>query len=296
MIHKNPGPITDRLFFLGDERIGMYLVEGERHLLIGGGMSFSVPLVERQLDEFGIDRKRIFGLLILHSHFDHCTAVPYFQRAYPHLEIMGSAESRRIFGIPKAADLMSGFEERARTMRGIEPSFNGIDLSFSPPELTRVVGEGDRVDLGKGVEVRILEIPGHSKCCVGAYVPELKALFPSDGAPIPVLENDEMCIMANDSLPAYIESMERMSALDVDICAFEHGGVVSGEEGRTYIQRGLDAAGSLRAQLRERLRKGESAEALAREIMHRYRSRDHFDFIPENVFLSVIKHMVSSAA
>jgi len=296
MIHKNPGPVTERLFFLGDERIGMYLVEGEKYLIIGGGMSFSVPVVERQLDEFGIDRKRIYGMLILHSHFDHCTAVPYFQRAYPHLEIMGSAESKRIFGIPKAADLMSGFEERARTMRGAGPSFNGIDLSFSPPELTRVVGEGDQVDLGNGVVVRILEIPGHSKCCVGAYVHELKALFPSDGAPIPVLEKDEMCIMANDDLPAYIESMEKMSALEVEICAFEHGGVVSGEEARSYIRRGLNAAGSLREQLRERLGRGESAEDLAREIMQRYNAGDHFDFIPENVFLSVTKHMVSSAA
>lgn len=39
------------------------------------------PLYEEQLDHFGVDRGSIMGLLILHSHFDHTAAAPYFKHA-----------------------------------------------------------------------------------------------------------------------------------------------------------------------------------------------------------------------
>jgi len=80
---REAGTISDQLIFLGDQRVCMYLLKGERYLLLGGGMSYVVPTVEEQLDRFGVDRSRITGLLILHSHFDHSTAAPYFMQAWP---------------------------------------------------------------------------------------------------------------------------------------------------------------------------------------------------------------------
>ena len=64
---REAGPISNQLIFLGDKRVCMYLLKGERYSLLGGGMSYVVPAVEEQVDRFGVDRCRIMGLLILHS-------------------------------------------------------------------------------------------------------------------------------------------------------------------------------------------------------------------------------------
>ena len=101
MILQEPGPISEHLIFLGDNRVCMYLLMGEKYLLLGGGMSYVVPMIEEQLDYFGIDCSRILGLLILHSHFDHCTAAPYFKKAYPDWAIMASAGTKKVFGMEK---------------------------------------------------------------------------------------------------------------------------------------------------------------------------------------------------
>ena len=211
-----PGPLSDHLLFLGDEKICMYLLKGEHFLLLGGGMSYVVPTVEAQLDRFGVDRGRIMGMLILHSHFDHCTAAPYFRKAYPHWEIMGSKGTGKIFGMEKAVRNITHLDKATRDRYGVEDRFKGISLDFDPPSLTRVLREGGKIDLGGGVEVIILETPGHSKCSITAYAPGLNLLFPSDAAPLPVMKNGGFVVMANDSLPIYFQSLERMATLTVD--------------------------------------------------------------------------------
>ena len=292
---QSPGRINDRLLFLGDSKICMYLLMGENYLLIGGGMSFSPPVVEKQLDEHGIKRERLNGLLILHSHFDHCTAAPYFRKAYPGLRIYASGEARRIFEKPKAVGLIAQFEGRARENRGVPPEFNGIPLSFNGLQVDQTVSDGDVISLGVDLSVRIFETPGHSKCSLTAYSPELKVLFPSDGAPLPLREGEPPVIMANDDFPAYIRSLERLQDLETEYCAFEHGGVLAGEEARSFVKDGLEQARYLRTNLQTRLAHGDSEADIAGEITADAGREGSLDFIPDDVLHHVIQNMVKTA-
>jgi len=294
MNYRNPGPVTDNLMLLGDDKVNMYLLRGEQTLLVGGGISFLAPLVEQQLDMWKVDRNRISGILILHSHFDHCTAVPYFARSYPGWSIMASAGAQKVFGIPKAVDMLRNLEELNRRKKGVGDRYNGVELGFSAPRVDRVLEEGDRISLGNGLEVEILEVPGHSRCCLAAYAPALKLLFPSDATPLPVLENGELAVMANDNAPAYLESLHKMARLDVEWCAFEHGGVFGGEDGRTMLRRGVETAEAMIGAFRERLARGESVEKLAEETRARYSAGNHFEFIPQEVLQGVLTRMIST--
>lgn len=75
---RKPGKVRERLWFLGRCESGVYLLEGkDGFMIISGGMSYIVPDILEQFEEFCIEEKEIKKLLILHSHF-YLSALPRF--------------------------------------------------------------------------------------------------------------------------------------------------------------------------------------------------------------------------
>ena len=78
----------------------------------------------------------------------------------------------------------------------------------------KTLGQNSCIDLG-GRHIEIHETPGHSSCSISAYVPQLKALFPSDAVAIPY--RDEYVIAAGSSFEKYQQSLDKLALLDVEI-------------------------------------------------------------------------------
>lgn len=289
-------PISDNLIFIGDEKTSMYLLKGERYLIIGGGMSYVVPAVEEQLDRFNVDRSRIMGILILHSHFDHITAVPYFKQAYPWLEIMASAGTKKVLGIGKAVKNIADLDQATRQQFGVDDQFRGISLEFKPPEITKVLNDGDTIDLGGAVSVSILETPGHSKCSIAAYAPGFQYLFPSDGVPLPILKEGKLMLMANDNIVLYLKSLERMAALEVKAVCCEHGGAFYGEEAASFLRHGLELTRKKYDFYRQAMQSGADAGALARDELAQIAKDREYSLTPDEVLRGVFTRMITSAA
>ena len=289
-------PISDNLIFIGDEKTSMYLLKGERYLIIGGGMSYVVPAVEEQLDRFNVDCSRIMGILILHSHFDHITAVPYFKQAYPWLEIMASAGTKKVLGIGKAVKNIADLDQATRQQFGVDDQFRGISLEFKPPEITKVLNDGDTIDLGGGVPVSILETPGHSKCSIAAYAPGFQYLFPSDGVPLPILKEGKLMLMANDNIALYLKSLERMAALEVKAVCCEHGGAFYGEEAASFLRHGLELTRKKYDFYRQAMQSGADAGALARDELAQIAKDREYSLTPDEVLRGVFTRMITSAA
>lgn len=289
-------PISDNLVQLGDKRVCMYLLKGERYLLLGGGMSYVVPTVEEQLDRFGVDRGRIMGLLILHSHFDHSTAAPYFMQAYPEMEIMASAGTKKVMGIEKAVKNIADLDRATRQQFGVDDQYGGISLEFKPPEITRVLRDADAIDLGGGISVSILETPGHSKCSIAAYAPCFQYLFPSDGVPLPVLKDGQLMLMANDDIALYLKSLERMAALEVKAVCCEHGGAFYGEDATSFLRQGVELTRKKYDSYRKAMQSGADARELARDEVDKIMKNRESGLISEEVLLNVVTAMINSAA
>ena len=66
---RKPGKVCERIFLLGREESGVYLLEGDHvSMIVSGGMSYIVSDILQQFKDFDIDEKRVRKLLILHSH------------------------------------------------------------------------------------------------------------------------------------------------------------------------------------------------------------------------------------
>nr|HID59696.1 MBL fold metallo-hydrolase [Desulfobacterales bacterium] len=242
---KEPGKVTARIELIGSWENSMYLVKGEDIMIIGGGMSFIIPELEKQLNQLEIDPERVKYQLVLHSHFDHCAAVPFCKDRFPNIEILASPISKKILSKQKIIDLIESLNNEAVELMGLNKEYGSAKFKIEAIPIDRVVKEDDVIHLGDGVTVRIIETPGHSKCSIAAYVESEKALFPSDSFPIPVGESPKQLLpMANDNFPQYLESLKRISTLDVEICCLCHRGALTGGEAKEILKEGLKAAES----------------------------------------------------
>jgi 2-aminobenzoylacetyl-CoA thioesterase len=296
MTSCNAGRIGDRLWYLGRRESGIYLLEGEEcSLIVSGGMSYLAPVVQDQLVSFGIDEKRINKLLILHSHFDHVGLVPFFRRRYPDLQVYASARAWQILQMPKSIETLNAFGRFVAERLGVAGWLDGYDVEWRDDVVGETVSEGTTIDLG-GLTVQIMETPGHSSCSISAYVPEMRALFPSDGGGIPY---GEMILPSgNSNFTKYQESLEKLQPLKVNMFCADHYGYVTGREAEDYLFRSSEAARDYRAMVEAIYRRTGSIEATVEELVkERFAYCSDFFIGPEiyaGVCRQTVRHIVGA--
>ncbi|HOK06155.1 MAG TPA: MBL fold metallo-hydrolase [Syntrophales bacterium] len=294
MRHRRAGKVTDNLWYLGREEAGVYLLEGrDTSILINGGISFILPEVLRQMEDFGIAREKIGKVLILHSHFDHVGIVPYLKRTNPDLEIYASPQAWSIFAMPKAIDIMNSFSLIVARQFGVEEALSAYDHAWRDDMTGVSVGEGDKIELG-GVSLQIMHTPGHTNCSITAYEPERKALFASDGGGIPF--GDTSFPSANTNFTQYAESLERLLPLPVDYLCADHYGYLTGEEAGTFIALTLEETKKWRAYMEDVLRRTGDLDAAARAVTAEFYEKMPSYFLAADILEGVFKQMLKFLA
>lgn len=291
---RKPGKVRERLWFLGREESGVYLLEGnDGFMIISGGMSYIVPDLLQQFREFGIDEEKITKLLILHAHFDHVGIIPFFKRRHPKMEIYASRRGWEILQMEKAINTINEFSRTITKRMGEEEVYPTYDLDWRDDVTGKTVCEGDRIDLG-GLEVSILEIPGHSSCCIAAYVPEFKALFPTDGGGIPF--DETIVASGNSNYTKYQESLERLKGLEVEYYCADHYGYVTGEEARKFISKSIEMARQQRARIEEIYRSTKDIDLAAKKLISFFYNANSDYFLSPEISLEVYRQMVRHIA
>ncbi|MCJ7747669.1 MAG: MBL fold metallo-hydrolase, partial [Desulfobacterales bacterium] len=291
---RNPGKVRERLWFLGREESGVYLLEGkDGFTIVSGGMSYIVPDLLRQLKEFGIAEEKITKLLILHAHFDHVGIVPFFKRRYPKLEVYASSRGWEILQMEKAINTINEFSRTVTKKLGKEEVYSTFDLDWRDDVTGKTIREGEPIDLG-GLEVSILEIPGHSSCCIAAYVPEFKALFPTDGGGIPF--DETIMTSGNSNYTKYQQSLEKLKGLEVEYYCADHYGYVIGEEARAFISKSIEMARQQRARIEEAYRSTKDIDLAAQKLISSFYNENSNYFLSPEIFLDVYRQMVRHIA
>lgn len=290
MRNSKPGKICDGLWFFGREEACVYLLEGRNSsILINGGVSYIVPELLEQFRSFRIDESKINKFLVLHSHFDHVGIIPFFKRRYPDMVIYASARSLEVFRKAKAIQAINASNHYAIENKGLAQVCANYDLDWRMGIEGKVVSDGDHIELGD-MEVRITETPGHSPCSISAYVPELKALFPSDAGGIP--SEDIIIASGTSNFTEYENSLSKLKSLEVRYLCSDHSGYVTGDEAATYIGYSLHTA-KLQRYLMQNIYKyfGDLEEA-ATMLAGIFRVAKFEDFLPGEMHLEIYRQMI----
>lgn len=294
MIIDHPGNVTERILLLGEKASCIYLLKGDgEYAILGGGMTYIVFDVIRQLQEFNIEEKKIKQMVILHSHFDHCGIVPFFKRRWPWIQITASARAKELLDKPKVIESISFLNEMLLAERGLEEKAETPDLEFGEINVDHIVGEGDVIPCGD-LSMEVIETPGHSSCSIAVYVPQEKAMFASDAGGIPF--GDKVFTTANSNFDRYQDSLEKMAGYEIDVYLAEHFGARTGDDGRDYLRQSINDAMETRGILEASYRKTQDVQKSIQEITDRFVEWVPDGFMPRDIIEMVIGQMLKYIA
>jgi glyoxylase-like metal-dependent hydrolase (beta-lactamase superfamily II) len=193
----------------------LWLVAGrDRALLIDAGVGVA-PL--RPLIESLTDRPVI--CLLTHSHYDHMGGGHEFsdRRAHP-------AEAAILADPTPDATMWNGWLTDEAFRKPPYPGFSMARYGLKPAAPSRLVGDGERLDLGDR-SLTLLHVPGHSPGLLAVHEPASGTLFTSDA-----LYDGRMFFgLRGSDRQAAARSIARLAALPVTSVHPGHGESFDGD-------------------------------------------------------------------
>ncbi|MDQ8731822.1 subclass B3 metallo-beta-lactamase [Bradyrhizobium sp. LHD-71] len=142
-----PFRVIDNVYYVGTAGLSSFLVTSpDGHVLIDTGLPEATPLIKTNIDKLGFKLADIKVLLNTHAHLDHTG---------------GLAELKKETG----AQMVSSAADKPLLEGGYYPGReNDAELKFPPVKVDRIVGDGEKVTVGKLTLVAHMT-PGHSPGC-----------------------------------------------------------------------------------------------------------------------------------
>lgn len=235
--------VTDEITLLVEDHLDVFFesnvwhVRGrDRDLVVDTGNGIGdlrgelAPLVE--------DRPIV--AVATHDHFDHIGGMHAFEERWCHAADAEGLRAPEGLALLRR-DYRPGLEDEIRWY-GYEPpeivitalpgpTFDVGGWRTSPAEPTRVLADGDLVDLGDRA-FEVLHVPGHTAGSIALWDVEAGLLFTGDTAALddPLYTDDEA---------AFVASLERLSALPVELVCAGHSRPFGREALRTLIEEQL---------------------------------------------------------
>jgi glyoxylase-like metal-dependent hydrolase (beta-lactamase superfamily II) len=235
-------------------------------MIIEGGTGPTANIIVKQIEELGIDPKRIKYIALTHTHADHIGAVPHLRLLWPHLKLLANSTAVKLLS-------NKGMVKEFLWVDGsiTEIMKNKKEITEPPPVLENydfdvdtVVEEGDRIDLGMGIVWTIYNTPGHSPCHIALFEEKEDTLVIGDTTGFCFPEKDIYWPNYFESLENYCNSIRKLSTLPAKRGALSHNSVVEGTV-RRHLERSLQATEIYHQELLKRLDDGEDAEKIALE-------------------------------
>jgi len=288
-----PFQVTKNITLLGSELFNLYLVKGETYAIIEGAVSgITYPFLE-QLKQLDVPPEAISHLVILHSHFDHMMVFPTLKGRYPWMKIVTSNLNRAIFTseriLAKIFDSDRKITLALREREMISGAPNLAPYTFFPLDIT--VQEGSVLDLGKGVKMKFLEIPGHSPDCLAAFLEEEGLLFCSDGAGSytpPDFFRPNYWYRLDEAE----KSLDKIKGIDPEILCRGHYGTMIGRDlARKHLQMNRQSIEDFKAFVLEKINEGYSVEEIAKNVTVRF-SKGFLELYPDEENLRLWKLLI----
>ncbi|MBI9077483.1 MAG: MBL fold metallo-hydrolase [Desulfatibacillum sp.] len=272
MIITESGPLANGLHMIGEPGAPVFLLEGESPVLFDAGFACMGPRYVHGIKKIlnGAPPDKLF---LTHSHFDHCGATGYLQKAYPGLEVGCSPNAQRVFGRPGAIDVIKMLSQAAENMMEEISGEKQDHQPFLPFDVGMILQEGDEIRVSDSLTVRVIETPGHTRDCLSYYIPEIKALIASEAAGIPTRNGYIICDMLVD-YDMYVNSLEKLVELPVDILVLGHVFTLTHNDARQYLSRALVQCEEFRKWVWELLQKHAMDE---KKVIAQVRKKEYDD-------------------
>jgi 2-aminobenzoylacetyl-CoA thioesterase len=244
LIFTDTGSVGKGLYVLGSSRMPSYLIKGKRSAIFDAGISCLGPAYRDDLIKI-LDGSSPDMLFLTHVHFDHCGSAAYLKKVFPEMTLAGSKQAAEILIRPNALELMTRLNQAAAEgMRRLAPQIVSEE-GFQSFSIDRILTDGEQIPLGEDLLIEVLATPGHTRDSLSYYLPKQKILIAAESGGAA----DHTGYLITEFLSDYqdyINSIQRLSELEVDIFCQGHGLIFTGKEAQDFFGRSLKAAQDFR--------------------------------------------------
>ncbi len=245
---------------LADSMFPLYLVDGERPLLVDASISPYAPSLLAGLER-ALAGKKLATIALTHSHYDHTGSLTVLEQEYG-AEVIASPRTCEVLQNPKALLLINQLNREFADKLGIAES-----PVVAPPARLRAVAGGDEIPLDGNRRLRVFDTPGHTRCSVSFLLEPEGIFFIGDAGGV-VERNGKFKPLFLSSYGQYVASLRQIGAVGAEMLALPHNTVVRGS-GRVsqFVASALAAAEEARDRIGAALTEDPDVERIADQIL-----------------------------
>ena len=227
---------------------------GEVAAVVDAGLSVDADRLIAGINAV-LDGLSLENLFLTHVSFDHVGGLPYLRRAFPNLSVLGSPASAVL--LEDLAVLRELYDRNQQCAEAMDsPLGETFDEWASAIKIDHIVRDGDAVNLGEGVEVKIIATPGYSADAHAYFILPDGALA-AGHAVGDFGGRDKLYFAFKHSSADYLASLDKLSNLELKIVGLPHTGAISGDLANRSLFGVREQVLKFQAQVRERLANGE---------------------------------------
>jgi len=234
-INEHVYAIDPHMYFALD-RTKIYLISSEKKALIDLSTSYTVEHILQGFEDINHSIEDLDYLLITHHHYDHCGCLSALAPKMPKAEICASLYARYIIKNPDVRFPLTLFlyGKDFWTLAGDYKPLVGRDI--------RIISEGDVIDLGDDVRIRVIEMPGHEYGTLGYYEEKTKTLFVGDALGVFCGFYQPAAFKHGFTYFDFIRTLERTLSIDFEHICWSHSGCFNREEGKQLVRHAIGIA------------------------------------------------------
>lgn len=271
--------IMKDFYYGGDSSFSFYLLKGEKNILVDSATLNRTKKLNDFLEKNLKDGENLDYVLLTHSHYDHCGGVPMLKEIFPKIEVWASERAASIFSKEKARAFI---KEMNRAEAGKEFKYD----NYETLKVDKILKEGDLISNGN-FEFTIFETPGHTKCSISFYDKEKRILFPGDAVGI-FEKNGKIKPLFFSNYSTYINSLKRLSELEVNILALPHNRPVEGKKAKEFLKKSYEKTLEIGEKIKELLLKGDNEDSIVNNFLLKiFKKEDAIDQPMETFMLNL---------
>jgi glyoxylase-like metal-dependent hydrolase (beta-lactamase superfamily II) len=260
--------ISKNVILICDDVFPLYIIRGEQNYLVDCAITakaeeFSAKISKILGEEDGFVSRKIDGVLLTHTHYDHMGICSFLEDRYG-FEIIASSVGVNLLKKQKVIDFINYLNDGFCRLLNVQ-----TDVRVKKPENLRSVSEGDTLKIDAGNELKVFETPGHTRCSLSYYLLPDKIMFPGDTIGV-VEKNGSIKPLFLSSYKSYIDSLNKLKAQAIEVMCFAHNRVIRGEERiERFLEKAVQSARNLKKLILDKLNSSHqyNHESLAREIL-----------------------------
>ena len=257
-----------------------YVIKGSRTVIIETGPRLTVENLLAGLKEIGVKRDEVDYVAVTHIHIDHAGGAGTLLPHLPNAQLLVHKKGASHLIDPKRLWISS-----LQVLGDIAEMYG--EFQPVPEERILIAKEGMVLDLGKDIDLKVLEMPGHASHELSFYEKNSNGVFPGDAAGIYLNKVDVVII--NTPPPFHLEmalsSLQRLIQMKPRWLYYSHFGPADDAVKRlkNYAAR-LKLWGEI---ILEGMRSGESLDVISERISEKDPiAPDVADYIKNHLILS----------